>query len=155
MFHTCLTDMFFNHLTIWYRMFLSIIWNIEDFFINMTLTMIEWLKLTFFRNVNRKRFGALICFWHKSQYLINCFRTDRSTSWSDRFRKFFNFLSEKWSKRLCSLCSSTSIKKQKLQLKDSMMQSCRALFYNRNKCPNRQITEVVDSSWIKVSLMLL
>ena len=155
MFHTCLTDMFFNHLTIWYLMFSSIIWSIEDFFINMTSIMIEWLKLTFFRNVNQKRFGALMCFWHKSQYLINCFRADRSISWSDRFKKFFNFLTEKCSKRLCNLRNSILIKKQKLQLKDSIMQFCKALFYNKNGCPKRQITEMIDPSWIRVLLVLL
>ena len=101
--------------------------------------MIEWLKLTFFRNVNRKRLGILICFWHESQNLINCFKTDRSISWFDRFRRFFNFLTEKWSKRLCSLRNSISIKKQKLQLKNSMMQFCRTLFHNKK---NARIDEL-------------
>ena len=155
MFYTCLTDMFFSHLTIWYRMSSSIRWNIGDFFINMTSVMIEWLKLTFFRKMNQKRLEVLICFWHESQNLINCFKIDRSILWFDCFRKFFNFLIEKWSKRLCNFRNSISIKKQKLQLKNSMMQFCKTLFHNKNKGSKRQITEMIDFFWIRISLMLL
>ena len=138
-----ISDVFVNYIKHW------------RFFINMTLTMIEWLKLTFSRNVNRKRLGVLICFWHKSQYLINCFRIDQSISWFDCFRKFSNFLIEKWLKRLCNFCSSISIKKRELQLKNSMMQFCKTLFYSKNKCLKRQITEMIDFFWTRVLLMLL
>ena len=124
----------------------------------MTSVMIEWLKLTFSRRVNRKRLEALVCFWHKSQYLINLFKVDRLISCPDRFRRFANFLIEKCSKRLCNFRNSISIKKQRLQLKNSVMQSYKTLFHNRKKCSNRRITKMIEISIffrIKVLLILL
>ena len=124
----------------------------------MTSVMIEWLKLTFSRRVNRKRLEALVCFWHKSQYLINLSKVDRLISCPDRFRRFANFLIEKCSKRLCNFRNSISVKKQRLQLKNSVMQSYRALFHSRTGCPNRRIMKMIEVSIslrIRVLLILL